>query len=276
MLVATLAKRLGIEALAARLLGRRDNRFIMKSIERKLWRRASTAEGDLEAMTGETHARACLLDHAAELRHALDELLKDAQVNRSRSQRTRSGARRACGCTAARLSRAARDLRPTGGVGRRATRRGRDAVARLLPRAARRAPPRPGGLGWGAGAAAPRPSSARWGSSAAGGWAWSTCACRWPICSSMRSCLRRASASCSAYLNGRASCSRAVAALARRLVALILQAAGEGGEFEEPEVRDHTPGFASTCLYGRGGGCQSAIVVPTVLITNASGNRVAR
>jgi hypothetical protein len=27
---------------------------------------------------------------------------------------------------------------------------------------------------------------------------------------------------------------------------------------------------------GRGGGCQSAIVVPTVLITNASGNRVAR
>jgi hypothetical protein len=34
----------------------------------------------LGAMPGETHARACLLDHAAELRDALDELLDDEQV----------------------------------------------------------------------------------------------------------------------------------------------------------------------------------------------------
>jgi hypothetical protein len=31
-------------------------------------------------MPGQTHARACLLDHAAELRDALDELMPDEEV----------------------------------------------------------------------------------------------------------------------------------------------------------------------------------------------------
>ena len=47
------------------------------------WRpggRAGFSQRMLEAMAGETHARACLLDHAAELRDALDELLEDEQV----------------------------------------------------------------------------------------------------------------------------------------------------------------------------------------------------
>jgi hypothetical protein len=43
-------------------------------------RSAGFSQRMLEAMPGETHARACLLDHAAELCDALDELLKDAQV----------------------------------------------------------------------------------------------------------------------------------------------------------------------------------------------------
>jgi len=34
----------------------------------------------IERMPGQTHARACLLDHAAELRDALDELLADEEV----------------------------------------------------------------------------------------------------------------------------------------------------------------------------------------------------
>ena len=35
----------------------------------------------LEALAGQSHARACLLDHAAELRDALAELLEDEQVS---------------------------------------------------------------------------------------------------------------------------------------------------------------------------------------------------
>ena len=34
----------------------------------------------IERMAGQTHARACLLDHAAELRDALDELMPDEEV----------------------------------------------------------------------------------------------------------------------------------------------------------------------------------------------------
>lgn len=43
-------------------------------------RPAGFSQRMLETMPGETHARACLLDHAAELRDALDELLEDEQV----------------------------------------------------------------------------------------------------------------------------------------------------------------------------------------------------
>jgi hypothetical protein len=43
-------------------------------------RRASFSQRMLEAMPGATHPRACLLDHAAELRDALDDLLEDEQV----------------------------------------------------------------------------------------------------------------------------------------------------------------------------------------------------
>ena len=38
------------------------------------------AQRVIEAMPGETHARACLLDHAAEVRDALDELIPDEEV----------------------------------------------------------------------------------------------------------------------------------------------------------------------------------------------------
>ena len=38
------------------------------------------AQRIIEAMPGETHARACLLDHAAELRDALGELLADERA----------------------------------------------------------------------------------------------------------------------------------------------------------------------------------------------------
>jgi hypothetical protein len=34
----------------------------------------------IERMAGQTHARACLLDHAAELRDALDEVIPDEEV----------------------------------------------------------------------------------------------------------------------------------------------------------------------------------------------------
>jgi hypothetical protein len=34
----------------------------------------------IERMPGQTHARACLLDHAAEVRDALDELIPDEEV----------------------------------------------------------------------------------------------------------------------------------------------------------------------------------------------------
>ena len=43
-------------------------------------RPAGFSQRMLEAMAGETHARACLLDHAAELRDALHDLLEDEQV----------------------------------------------------------------------------------------------------------------------------------------------------------------------------------------------------
>src|SRR5450755_577810 len=35
----------------------------------------------LEGLPGQSHARACLLDHAAELRDALEELLEDEEVS---------------------------------------------------------------------------------------------------------------------------------------------------------------------------------------------------
>jgi hypothetical protein len=58
------------------------------------------------------------------------------------------------------------------------------------------------------------------GSPAAGGWGWSACACRRPICWSMRSWLRQASASCCAYLTGgRAVRGRRCARRARPAVA---------------------------------------------------------
>ena len=43
-------------------------------------RRGALTQRLIERMPGQTHARACLLDHAAELRDALDELLEDEQV----------------------------------------------------------------------------------------------------------------------------------------------------------------------------------------------------
>lgn len=48
----------------------------------------------LEAMAGEAHARACLIDHAAELRDAVDELLEDTQVTVEVPEDTLAGAAR--------------------------------------------------------------------------------------------------------------------------------------------------------------------------------------
>ena len=42
--------------------------------------RGEFAQRIIERMPGQTHARACLLDHAAEVREALEELLPDEQV----------------------------------------------------------------------------------------------------------------------------------------------------------------------------------------------------
>jgi len=44
-------------------------------------RRPAIAQRGLKAMPGQSHARGCLLDHAAELRGALEELLQDEQVS---------------------------------------------------------------------------------------------------------------------------------------------------------------------------------------------------
>jgi hypothetical protein len=43
--------------------------------------RPAFAQRALEGLPGSSHARACLLDHAAELRSALEELLEDEQVS---------------------------------------------------------------------------------------------------------------------------------------------------------------------------------------------------
>ena len=42
--------------------------------------RGEFAQRIIERMPGQTHARACLLDHAAEVRDALEELIPDEQV----------------------------------------------------------------------------------------------------------------------------------------------------------------------------------------------------
>jgi hypothetical protein len=44
-------------------------------------RRPAIAQRVLAGLPGQSHARACLLDHAAELRGALEELLEDEQVS---------------------------------------------------------------------------------------------------------------------------------------------------------------------------------------------------
>ena len=43
--------------------------------------RPAIAQRVLEGLPGQSHARACLLDHAAELRGALEELLEDEEVS---------------------------------------------------------------------------------------------------------------------------------------------------------------------------------------------------
>jgi len=43
--------------------------------------RPQVAQRVLESLPGQSHARACLLDHAAELRSALEELLEDEEVS---------------------------------------------------------------------------------------------------------------------------------------------------------------------------------------------------
>ena len=43
--------------------------------------RPQVAQRVLEGMAGQSHARACLLDHAAELRDALGELFEDEEVS---------------------------------------------------------------------------------------------------------------------------------------------------------------------------------------------------
>ena len=42
----------------------------------------------LEGLPGQSHARACLLDHAAELRGALEELLEDEEVSVELAEQT--------------------------------------------------------------------------------------------------------------------------------------------------------------------------------------------
>jgi hypothetical protein len=44
-------------------------------------RRPPCDHGVLEGLPGQSHARACLLDHAAELRDAVGELLEDEDVS---------------------------------------------------------------------------------------------------------------------------------------------------------------------------------------------------
>lgn len=54
----------------------------------------SFAQRIIERMPGQTHARACLLDHAAEVRDALEELLEDEQVTVEVSDRALAQATR--------------------------------------------------------------------------------------------------------------------------------------------------------------------------------------
>jgi len=49
---------------------------------------AQAAQRVLESLPGQSHARACLLDHAAELRDALGELLGDEEVSVELSEET--------------------------------------------------------------------------------------------------------------------------------------------------------------------------------------------
>jgi hypothetical protein len=60
----------------ANLSGRTAVSYLRSSRRRP----AVFAQRMIEAMPGETHARACLLDHAAELREAVDELLCGEEV----------------------------------------------------------------------------------------------------------------------------------------------------------------------------------------------------
>jgi hypothetical protein len=57
-------------------------------------RREQVAQRVLEGLPGQSHVRACLLDHAAELRDALGELLGDEEASVELSEEAREQAAR--------------------------------------------------------------------------------------------------------------------------------------------------------------------------------------